>query len=97
MIDASSAFASFGKGSPNSASPDRIYVGWCDNKPQYNLPCINGDSGPNNTVAARSRHPGGVVTGMADGSVRFISNHVDLATVWRALATIDGGETVPNF
>ena len=79
--------------SPNSSSPDRVYVGWCDNKPQYNLPCINGDSGPNNTVAARSLHPNGVNAGMVDGSVRFISNNVDLTTVWRALATIDGGES----
>jgi prepilin-type N-terminal cleavage/methylation domain-containing protein len=83
--------------SPNSASPDRIYIGWCDNKPQWNLPCINGDSGPNNTVAARSMHPAGVNTALADGSVRFVSNNVDLVGVWRALATIDGGEVLPSF
>ncbi len=83
--------------SPNSGSPDRVYVGWCDNLPLQNLPCINGDSGANNTVAARSLHPGGVNSGMADGSVRFVTSNVDLVGVWRALATIDGGEVIPNF
>jgi prepilin-type N-terminal cleavage/methylation domain-containing protein/prepilin-type processing-associated H-X9-DG protein len=83
--------------SPNSGSPDRVYVGWCDNLPGQNMPCINGDSGPNNTVAARSLHPNGVNTGMVDGSVRFVTNSVDLVGVWRALATIDGGETIPGF
>ncbi len=31
-----------------------------------------------------------------DGSVRFISNSVDLATL-KALLTIDGGEVVQSF
>jgi prepilin-type N-terminal cleavage/methylation domain-containing protein/prepilin-type processing-associated H-X9-DG protein len=83
--------------SPNSNSPDLIYVGWCDNQPGANLPCISGDSGPNNTAAARSRHPGGVMVSMADGSVRFMSQNVDLLTVWRPLVTISGGEVIPNF
>jgi prepilin-type N-terminal cleavage/methylation domain-containing protein/prepilin-type processing-associated H-X9-DG protein len=83
--------------SPNSRSPDLLYVGWCDNQPQLNLPCISGDSGPNNTAAARSRHSGGVNVGMGDGSVRFISQNVDLITVWRALATIAGGEVIPDY
>ena len=38
-----------------------------------------------------SRHPGGVVAAMGDGSVRFISDSVNLA-VWRAAATRAGGE-----
>ncbi len=83
--------------SPNSRSPDFIYVGWCNNQPQQNLPCISGDSGPNNTVASRSRHPGGVMVGMGDGSVRFMSQTVDLLTVWRPLVTIGGGETSGQF
>jgi prepilin-type N-terminal cleavage/methylation domain-containing protein len=83
--------------SPNSSSPDFLYVGWCDNQPQLNLPCINGDSGPNNTVAARSRHVGGVNVVLGDGSVRFVQQTVDLLTVWRPLATIAGGETISDF
>ncbi len=45
---------------------------------------------------ARSNHPGGVNVGLADGSVRFISQTIDLAT-WRALGSIAGGETPGNF
>ena len=40
---------------------------------------------------ARSRHPGGVNTGMADSSVQFVADDVD-PVVWRAAATRDGGE-----
>jgi prepilin-type N-terminal cleavage/methylation domain-containing protein/prepilin-type processing-associated H-X9-DG protein len=83
--------------SPNSNSPDLLYVGWCDNKPNLNLPCISGDTGPNNTVASRSRHTGGVNVTMGDGSVRFISDSVDLVNVWRPLITIAGGEVIPNY
>jgi prepilin-type N-terminal cleavage/methylation domain-containing protein/prepilin-type processing-associated H-X9-DG protein len=74
--------------SPNSASPDFIYVGWCDPQPSSNLPCINGDSGPNNHAASRSRHTGGVNVALADGSVRFVRDDVNLLRVWRPLATI---------
>jgi prepilin-type N-terminal cleavage/methylation domain-containing protein/prepilin-type processing-associated H-X9-DG protein len=40
---------------------------------------------------ARSRHPSGVNVSMCDGSVRFASNSVSLAT-WRALGSAQGGE-----
>jgi prepilin-type N-terminal cleavage/methylation domain-containing protein len=82
--------------SPNSNSPDFLYVGWCDNKPAQNLPCISGDSGPNNHVAARSHHTGGVSVALGDGSVRFVNQNVDLLTVWRPMATIAGGEVIPG-
>jgi prepilin-type N-terminal cleavage/methylation domain-containing protein/prepilin-type processing-associated H-X9-DG protein len=83
--------------SPNSSSPDFLYQGWCDNRPADNLPCISGDFGPNNHVAARSRHTGGVNVCLGDGSVRFVTNSVDLLTVWRPMATIAGGEVIPSF
>ncbi|SFI23595.1 DUF1559 domain-containing protein [Planctomicrobium piriforme] len=41
-------------------------------------------------VAARSRHVGGVQATMADGSVRFVSQNVDLTTWQRAGARQDG-------
>ncbi len=44
-------------------------------------------------ISARSFHTGGVNSSMGDGSVRFVSDTVDLQ-VWRALGTRDGGETV---
>jgi prepilin-type N-terminal cleavage/methylation domain-containing protein len=83
--------------SPNSGSPDLIYVGWCDNQPNSNLPCIDGDPGPNNTAAARSRHPGGVHVALCDSSVRFVNDDVDLINVWRPLVTIAGQEVVADF
>ena len=44
-------------------------------------------------TVANSRHPGGVNVGLADGSVRFVKDSVDLAA-WRALGTRNGGEVL---
>ncbi|WP_182830392.1 DUF1559 domain-containing protein [Tautonia rosea] len=44
-------------------------------------------------TAARSNHPGGVNVLMADGSVRFVKDTINLLT-WRALATRAGGEVI---
>ena len=43
--------------------------------------------------AARSWHPGGVQTVLADGSVTFVSDSIDIF-VWRAVATMSGGESL---
>jgi prepilin-type processing-associated H-X9-DG protein len=48
------------------------------------------------TMAATSRHPGGVNLVLADGSTRFVANNVNL-TVWRALGSRNGGETIGDF
>ncbi|MGI6419035.1 MAG: H-X9-DG-CTERM domain-containing protein [Thermoguttaceae bacterium] len=42
---------------------------------------------------ARSYHPGGVQVGLGDGSVRFVSETIDLFT-WQALSTPSGQETI---
>ncbi len=42
-----------------------------------------------------SRHIGGCNMGRVDGSAFFVSNTIDLSP-WRAMATISGGEIVPN-
>jgi prepilin-type N-terminal cleavage/methylation domain-containing protein len=81
---------------PNSGSPDILFQGWCDSQPQLNLPCISGDSGPDNTVASRSLHTGGVNVVLADDSVHFISDEID-STTWQAMATIAGGENVSGY
>jgi prepilin-type N-terminal cleavage/methylation domain-containing protein len=44
-------------------------------------------------ITSRSYHPGLVVTAMMDGSVRTTAQTIDLS-VWRALGTRAGGETV---
>jgi prepilin-type N-terminal cleavage/methylation domain-containing protein/prepilin-type processing-associated H-X9-DG protein len=46
-----------------------------------------------NNESFRSRHPGGLQFALADGSVRFVSEDIELET-YRALATRDGGEVV---
>jgi prepilin-type N-terminal cleavage/methylation domain-containing protein/prepilin-type processing-associated H-X9-DG protein len=45
---------------------------------------------------ARSYHAGGVNVLLADGSVRFVRDSVNLATTWRPLATRAGGEVVQH-
>jgi len=42
-------------------------------------------------------HPGGMNAAMADGSIRFVQQNVDLLTVWRPLITASGGEVIPGF
>jgi len=50
-----------------------------------------------NFAAARSAHPGGVNAALADASVRFIQESINITT-WRALASRAGGEVVDtNF
>jgi prepilin-type N-terminal cleavage/methylation domain-containing protein/prepilin-type processing-associated H-X9-DG protein len=51
---------------------------------------------PYNDVPMGSMHPGGANFALADGSVRFISQTIDMAT-YRALASRNGGEVLGNF
>jgi prepilin-type N-terminal cleavage/methylation domain-containing protein/prepilin-type processing-associated H-X9-DG protein len=46
-------------------------------------------------TTAGSRHPGGVMMALCDGSVRFVSQTINIAT-WRALGTRDSKETIPG-
>ncbi len=48
-------------------------------------------TGTNVIVSARSNHPGGVSTSLADGSVRFMADSIDV-TLFRALGSRAGGE-----
>jgi len=47
-------------------------------------------------VTSRSYHPGGVQVALVDGSARFVSGDIDIAT-WRALTTRRGGEVVEKY
>jgi prepilin-type processing-associated H-X9-DG protein len=80
---------------PNSTTPDAVWG--CRNFPQEGMPCVQRGS-PYATMfaAARSYHPGGVYASMADGSVRFVSDSIPLAT-WQALGSRGGGEPVGSI
>ncbi|MER3417362.1 MAG: prepilin-type cleavage/methylation domain-containing protein [Gemmataceae bacterium] len=78
---------------PNSPLPDVIYTSfYCQYPYSINPPCIGTGSIPS-MFAARSRHTGGVNVVMADGSVRFVQNGIDIE-LWRALASMQGGEPI---
>lgn len=59
-------------------------------RPLVKQPYINGGNGYG------SKSPGGAQFGLADGSVRFISENID-AGVMEALSTINGGEVIGQF
>jgi len=44
-------------------------------------------------IAARSKHPGGVNSLLADGHVQFVKDSIDVS-VWQALGSRNGGEVV---
>ncbi|MFO0192126.1 MAG: DUF1559 domain-containing protein [Planctomycetia bacterium] len=81
---------------PNSTLPDEV-AEWslqcqgCNSIPE--APCVGRPDyqWSNCNFAARSRHAGGVNGVMLDGAVRFFGDGIDLR-VWRAIASIDGGE-----
>lgn len=50
----------------------------------------------NIVVSARSNHVGGVMTGMADGAVRFVTDDVDTGA-WSNVGSRAGGETTREF
>ena len=87
---------------PNSTLPDVMQSG-CGTVPP-NLPCVIGNgsistgglyTGVGIASIARSQHPGGVTVGMADGSVRFIKNSINVYT-FRALSSTQGGEVLSS-
>lgn len=61
----------------------------------YNPPCTTAGSQYSHK-AARSRHPGGVNVLFGDGGVRNVVNNIPLA-VWRALGTMNGGESNVDY
>jgi prepilin-type processing-associated H-X9-DG protein len=87
---------------PNSTVPDRP-IGPCPQNQgdsSYKEPCLSlggnawwTPSARGAHVAARSRHSGGVNTALADGSIRFFSDTIDLF-IWRAMGTRANGEAI---
>jgi prepilin-type N-terminal cleavage/methylation domain-containing protein/prepilin-type processing-associated H-X9-DG protein len=82
---------------PNSSQPDVMESDiYCFPNVRLNPPCTGPTSANPSNLAARSRHPSGVVASFCDGSVKFISNNVFLDT-WRGISTNSGGETLTEF
>lgn len=81
---------------PNAITPDQTRA--CKDTAEdlahndyRTIPCIEVTDNTEVQVAARSRHPGGVVVSMCDGSVRFVSETVS-EDVWQAALSGRGGE-----
>ncbi|NBO91303.1 MAG: DUF1559 domain-containing protein [Planctomycetia bacterium] len=82
---------------PNSNDPDVLTGAGCNNGTGGNAPCTTTSTATRpRMMVARSRHTGGVVVSMCDGSVRFVPNSVSLAA-WRAMSTSQGEEPSVNF
>ncbi|NLF70903.1 MAG: DUF1559 domain-containing protein [Candidatus Anammoximicrobium sp.] len=72
---------------PNSMVPDEVRTAWCIN--ELEAPCIGAFAAWNARriiMTARSHHPGGAQLLLADGSVRFVTDSIDLS-LWQALCT----------
>ncbi|MFM8414941.1 MAG: DUF1559 domain-containing protein [Planctomycetota bacterium] len=73
---------------PNARTEDSSR---CVHRPENNLPCVDNTATGGTYLMSRSRHPGGVMVAMCDGSVRFVADNVDLAA-WQAASSINQGE-----
>jgi len=77
---------------PNSSAADVIINTFLQVDKDFFAPATPGSPQHN---AARSHHLGGVNVSLCDGSVRFITNTITLAT-WSAMGTMNGGELVSD-
>ncbi len=80
---------------PNTTVPDEIRRGWCGT-PRAFAPCIETYTYHEDCkliLSVRSRHPGGAQVALADGSVRFVTDTIDLVT-WQNLGTPDDGQVL---
>jgi len=76
---------------PNTNTPDRLdEARLCYDTVE--TPCINSGDMANYT---RSRHPGGVYVGLADGSARFVSESIDRIT-FQAMGSRRDGDIVAD-
>ena len=79
---------------PNSSVADAVWG--CRSFPAEGMPCISrGSPYTEQHAAARSYHSGGVNISMGDGSVRFVSNNISLAT-WQAMGSRGAGEVISD-
>ncbi len=82
---------------PNSTDPDVITGAGCASPLGNNPPCTTTSTATRpRMIVARSRHTSGINVSLCDGSVRFITNTVDITT-WRALGSAMGNEVGGNY
>ena len=91
------ASISAGNGRIDTPTPNVSLSGWddiqgCQDNPSIGMGCCGCNSWQ---VTAKSRHTNGVMTGFADGSVRFISNSVSQRT-WFLLHSRNDGQVIGN-
>jgi len=77
---------------PNSTSADMV-ANTCTTERVISVPCVVTMDDYQQYIAARSAHPGGVNSALGDGSVRWISNYIDVQ-FWRAICSSRGNEAV---
>jgi prepilin-type N-terminal cleavage/methylation domain-containing protein len=77
---------------PNSTSAD-VVCNMCSTQRMITVPCIVNMDDYLQTIASRSVHPGCVNGAMGDGSVRSISDSIDVS-IWRAMCSSYGAEIV---
>jgi prepilin-type N-terminal cleavage/methylation domain-containing protein/prepilin-type processing-associated H-X9-DG protein len=80
---------------PNTTIPDSVYPASYCVTGKLLAPCIStlATSWCQQDYSARSYHPGGINSMMADGSVRFFKNSISL-TIWQAVGSINAGEVL---
>jgi prepilin-type N-terminal cleavage/methylation domain-containing protein/prepilin-type processing-associated H-X9-DG protein len=80
--------------------PPNTLVAYTNGGTTYDVDFVSAtETSPGDTYAAvtsRSYHTGGVNVVLLDGSVRFVTNDIPLAT-WRALGTRAGGEVIADY
>ena len=77
------------------ANADILPGGYCFPEGTMLMPCDQVGTFAYAFAGSRSRHPGGVVSLMGDGSVRFFKNTIN-GQIWVALGSINGGEVISS-
>jgi len=81
---------------PNTTVPDRVYS--CKSTTFPRAPCENGNAGglPGRYNFARSHHTGGVMAGMMDGSIRFVTDSIN-RDLWRNMGNREDGAVLEDL
>lgn len=77
-----------GNPGPGERSFNITTIRYAPNDFDITLPGRDNNEGPNNGIY--SAHPGGVMTAVADGSVTFVSNTINMLTLKRLASRADG-------